>query len=269
MKRNGGNDVKNKRKLFVSIFVVFLLFFFTSEASAKVMWGKTELKQGQIGKATILTNVNAVKLSGNTLTQDKRLKGGEEYRVYTYRVIGDSGYYGLGGGLFVQKSDRVKYETPSKRKLAQLEAESATYTNVPFINNISLGMSKQQVKNVERASLIDEETNTLVYANKNVLDFSAIVTYRFENNALVEITILHDVVFYRGDLDALEAYFVVMYESLSKIYGEADVIDTNWYDDSEFYAIGAIWKENGHDVLLTSIVEFDYSSFGGIQVTIR
>ena len=56
---------------------------------------------------------------------------------------------------------------------------------------------------------------------------------------------------------------------LSKIYGEADVIDTNWYDDSEFYAIGAIWKANGHDVLLTSIVEFDYSSFGGIQVTIR
>ena len=141
-------------------------------------------------KQQFLANVNAVKLSGNTLTQDKRLKGGEEYRVYTYRVIGDSGYYGLGGGLFVKKSDRIKYETPSKRKLGQLQAESANYSNVPFINNISLGMSKQQVKSIERATLIDEETNTLVYANKNVLDFSATVRYRFENNALVEITII-------------------------------------------------------------------------------
>ena len=233
------------------------------------MWGKTELKQGQIGKVTILTNVNAAKLSGNTLTQDKRLKRGEEFRVYSYRVIGDSGYYGLGGGLFVKKSNRIKYETPSKRKLAQLEAESSNYSNVPFMNNISLGMTKQQVKNVERATLIDETTNSLIYANKNVLDFSAAVNYQFKNNALVEITIIHDVVYDRGDIDALEAYFVVMYDSLSKIYGVADIIDTNWYDDSEFYAIGAIWKGNGHDVMLSSIVEFDYSSFGGIQVTIR
>lgn len=89
------------------------------------MWGKTELKQGQIGKVTILSNVNATKINDNTLTQDKRLKKGEEYRIYIYRVVTGIGYYGLGGGLFVQKSDRVKYETPSKAKLALLEQEGS------------------------------------------------------------------------------------------------------------------------------------------------
>ncbi|MGN7403236.1 excalibur calcium-binding domain-containing protein [Cytobacillus praedii] len=117
--------MNNKKKILVSIFTVFLLISFSSVASAKVMWGKTELKQGQIGKVTILTNVNATKINENTLTQDKRLKKGEEYRIYSYRVVTGIGYYGLGGGLFVQKSDFVKYETPSKAKLALLEQEGS------------------------------------------------------------------------------------------------------------------------------------------------
>ena len=98
------------------------------------MWGKTELKQGQIGKVTILTNVNAVSQQGNTLVQGKRLKKGEEYRVYSYRVFGDSGYYGLGAGLFVKKSDRIKYETPSKIKLQALGVKYTEHTYAPFIN---------------------------------------------------------------------------------------------------------------------------------------
>ena len=118
--------MKKNRTIFVALFSAFLFLFSTGVAEAKVMWGKTELKQGQIGKVTIVTNVNAVKLNGNTLVQDKRLKKAEEYRVYSYRVIGNSGYYGLGGGLFVQKSSRIKYETPSKAKLRQLEQEKHT-----------------------------------------------------------------------------------------------------------------------------------------------
>jgi len=113
------------RKLLVLSFAALFLFFYsTSDASAKVMWGKTELKKGQIGKVTVLSNVNAVKVDGKTATQDKRLKKGDEYRIYSYRVLGGNEYYGLGGGLFVQKSTRVKYETPSKKKLAELEREA-------------------------------------------------------------------------------------------------------------------------------------------------
>ena len=87
---------------------------------AKVMWGKTELKVGQIGKVTILSNTNLVKLESNgTLTTVRTLKKGEEYRVYSYKS-NHGGLYGVGAGSYVQKTTNVKYETPSKRKLALL-----------------------------------------------------------------------------------------------------------------------------------------------------
>ena len=113
-----------KKTFIFSFFAAFMLVFSTSVAEAKVMWGKTELKQGQIGKVTILSDVRSNKIVNNTTPLAKELKNGGEFRVYSYRVVGKNGYYGLGGGLFVQKSSKIKYETPSKRKLAQLANES-------------------------------------------------------------------------------------------------------------------------------------------------
>ncbi|MEI4770103.1 transglycosylase SLT domain-containing protein [Psychrobacillus sp. FJAT-51614] len=88
--------------------------------AVKVMWGKTELRLGQIGKVTILSNTNLVKMESNgSLTTVRPLKKGEEYRVYSYKS-NHGGLYGVGGGSYVQKSTKVKYETPSKSKLALL-----------------------------------------------------------------------------------------------------------------------------------------------------
>lgn len=87
----------------------------------KVMWGKTELKLGQIGKVTILHDTKLVKLeSDGTLTTIRPLEKGEEYRVYSYKS-NHSGLYGVGGGSFIKKDTSIKYETPSKSKLALLQ----------------------------------------------------------------------------------------------------------------------------------------------------
>lgn len=90
--------------------------------AASVMWGKTELKLGQIGKATILADTTLVKIeSDGSLSSVRALKKGEEYRVYSYKGQ-HSGLYGVGGGNFIQKDDiKVKYETPSKAKIALLK----------------------------------------------------------------------------------------------------------------------------------------------------
>ncbi|MEH7345546.1 hypothetical protein V7122_16955 [Bacillus sp. JJ1532] len=129
-------------KFMVFSFVALFMFLFSaSDASAKVMWGKTELKKGQIGKVTIITDIRATKILGNdvhdpkSFQNDKLLKEGEEYRVYSYRVVGDRKFYGLGGGLFVQKSNNTKYETPSKAKLALLG-------NHPIKNPVNTGKDK-------------------------------------------------------------------------------------------------------------------------------
>lgn len=92
-------------------------------ATNKVMWGKTELKQGQIGKVTILADTNLVKVGSNgSLNKVRTLKKGDEYRVYTYKGT-NGGLYGVGASSYVQKGSQVKYETPSKSKLALLNKE--------------------------------------------------------------------------------------------------------------------------------------------------
>lgn len=119
------------KKFMKVMFVVVLSIGLTSSlgnmqadaATNKVMWGKTELKQGQIGKVTILADTNLVKVGSNgSLNKVRTLKKGDEYRVYTYKGT-NGGLYGVGASSFVQKGSKVKYETPSKSKLALLNKE--------------------------------------------------------------------------------------------------------------------------------------------------
>ena len=85
------------------------------------MWGKTELKKGQIGKITVTKPINLWQRDANDrLSFVRVLKPGEEYRVYRYDHL-HGGQYGLGGGMYITKMPtHIKYETPSKAKLAQL-----------------------------------------------------------------------------------------------------------------------------------------------------
>ena len=127
--------MKFKKSIVFSFLLAFMFLFSTSTASAAVMWGKTELKKGQIGKVTILSDVSSYKIVNSNSTQpDKTLKKGGEYRVYSYKVIGNQSLYGLGGGLFVQKSTKIKYETPSKAKLALLKAEEENNNQITIEN---------------------------------------------------------------------------------------------------------------------------------------
>lgn len=111
------------KSVLVAIFALGLFTFQvnTAEAASKVMWGKTELILGQIGKVTILTPTNLVKLNPDeSLTTVRTLKKGEEFRVYSYKG-NQGGLYGVGEGSFIQQNSKVKYETPSKSKLALLK----------------------------------------------------------------------------------------------------------------------------------------------------
>ena len=133
------------KTMIISSITVFMLLFSTSAASAAVMWGKTELKQGQLGKVTIVSDVNASKIVNNTIQPDKAVKKGEEYRVYSHRKIGDKEFYGVGGGLFIEKTSKIKYETPSKSKLAQLKAEAAKQPSVQEIHSLLKGWNLSAV----------------------------------------------------------------------------------------------------------------------------
>lgn len=115
-----------KNKLIVIVFTLVAMFTFssiTSEASStNVMWGKTELKVGQIGKVTLYADLATFNEDGSKA--QKVLPAGGEYRVYTFLTDNHGGAYGVGGGLFVDMNGALKYETPSKAKLALLEDSS-------------------------------------------------------------------------------------------------------------------------------------------------
>ncbi|MEK4406173.1 hypothetical protein MKZ26_17605 [Sporosarcina sp. FSL K6-6792] len=96
----------------------------TANGETIVMWDKTEFKAGQIGKVTILANTPLVKLgSDGKLTTVRTLKKGEGYRVYQYKKQ-NGGLYGIGGGSFIHKNSKVKYETPSKNQLVSINRVS-------------------------------------------------------------------------------------------------------------------------------------------------
>ncbi|WP_391207719.1 hypothetical protein [Psychrobacillus sp. L4] len=109
---------KKASAIFLILFIsVLFININQATASSKVMWGKTELKIGQLGKATVLSNSVLWKMDkDNSLIKIRDLKRGEEYRVYSYKG-NHGGIYGVGGGEFIQKSTSIKYETPSKGKL--------------------------------------------------------------------------------------------------------------------------------------------------------
>lgn len=90
----------------------------------KIMWGKTELKKGQIGKVTILKRINLWQDGPNGRLQMVRvLNPGEEYRVYRDREDYE-GQYNVGSGMWVTKMNGyIKYETPSKAMLAKLNSK--------------------------------------------------------------------------------------------------------------------------------------------------
>lgn len=110
--------------ILLTVFAVGISGLYTvgADASTKVMWGKTELVVGQIGKITILSDTPLVKLNNDKLETVRTLKKGDEFRVYSYKGQ-HGGLYGVGGGSFVQLNKmNAAYATPSKSKLDQLVA---------------------------------------------------------------------------------------------------------------------------------------------------
>ncbi|MGB2871206.1 MAG: hypothetical protein WBC10_05010, partial [Psychrobacillus psychrotolerans] len=84
----------------------------------KVMWGKTEIWKGQLGKVTIKKPTTLWKrLDNGKLEKVRDLNIGNEFRVYRY-LNENQGLYGVGAGMFVERNaTSILYETPSKRNL--------------------------------------------------------------------------------------------------------------------------------------------------------
>ncbi|MFE8701775.1 stalk domain-containing protein [Cytobacillus sp. FJAT-54145] len=102
--------------------IIFPTLVNSSCKPTRVMWDKAELKRGQIGKLAIVKDTPLYKKNNKTgsLEFSRTLKVGQEFRVYSKSNESGIMVYSVGGGYFVGASGDVKYQTPSKSKLAQL-----------------------------------------------------------------------------------------------------------------------------------------------------
>ncbi|MDI2586569.1 hypothetical protein OR571_05330 [Psychrobacillus sp. NEAU-3TGS] len=101
----------------------------SAASTSKVMWDNMELKKGQIGRVTILKETILMHIGKDPSVEGgavRALKPGEVYRVYSTKT--PDGYvpmYAVGGEYYIIQNStlngvHVKYETPSKAKLALL-----------------------------------------------------------------------------------------------------------------------------------------------------
>ncbi|EWG08627.1 hypothetical protein [Cytobacillus firmus] len=271
-----------KKLLVVMLFLGLFTFTGTSETEAssspcskysgqsRIWWDGAELKLGQIGRLTIVKNTSLFKLEGEKRTFERTLKAGESYRIYAFKP----GMLSVGGGFYVDRNEKVKYETPSKTKLDAVACINGKHPSQskkiysPILGKVTLGMSKQQVKEQSSGILSEETSDRLVYQNVNILGYTGMVIYVFENNALVAVNVYHDIMESVDDLNLLEAYFVTMYEKIIPYYGDPVSLDTDWLNDTGGYNLSAYWITNDHNTLLTVQVTYDYDTYGGLRISI-
>ncbi|MFF2754372.1 hypothetical protein ACFVR1_11585 [Psychrobacillus sp. NPDC058041] len=216
-----------------------------SASAAKVMWGKTELKLGQVGKITVLSNSSLVKLeSDGSLTTVRTLKKGEEFRVYSYKS-NQGGLYGVGGGSYIQKNSNILYETPSKSKLALLKNQGAILS----ISEETFNMSVSEVEKSESAKflskVVDEEITQLTYETKK-FGYYAHLKYYFLNGKIKYI--VYD---FLPDRDSYNTWNEMNYlynqlhtaavKELGKDYSASS---------TEYSSLFTRWKKSDFDVLL-------------------
>ncbi|HZH60493.1 MAG TPA: DUF3298 and DUF4163 domain-containing protein [Metabacillus sp.] len=156
------------KKVLTLLFAVVLTFSFMHphSAEAKVMWGDMELKKGQIGRVTMLKDVNIYVKSNDRYIKSGTAKKKQVNRVYTNR----NGYLGIGGGKFVKKDSSVKYETPSQSRLQAVNGVKIvkkTYPGTEFIYPQVTGMFDKAAEKKINDKLYSIAKTT----NNNIIDF--------------------------------------------------------------------------------------------------
>jgi hypothetical protein len=236
------------------------------KGQTKIWWDGVELKPGQIGRLFIEKDTPLFKLNGTRKSFSRTLKSGEKYRIYAFKP----GILSVGGGYYVDRDTKVTYQTPSKTKLAAVKCINGELpAKISILGKVTLGMTKEQVKSASSGTLLKASEEELIFDSVNILGFPANVSYEFTNNKLVSVNIYHDVVSNVDDIDLLDAYFDVMYDKISSSYGEANVLDRDWYNDEDGYVQSAYWSLKDQDTLLIVYITVDFETYGGFRITIK
>lgn len=145
MKRN---KVLGAVTILIAIFIYIPPFSAASAAEScegargiqTVWWDGAELKSGQIGRLTVLKDTPLYKLSGDKKIPQKTLKTGGTYRIYAFKP----NMLSVGGGMYVNRDAKIKYETPSAEKKRALACKKESQEIISA--SIKIGDSKSSIE---------------------------------------------------------------------------------------------------------------------------
>ncbi|TFD95745.1 CAP-associated domain-containing protein [Jeotgalibacillus sp. R-1-5s-1] len=141
-----------KKTLAVALSLFIFLSYSPAQGSAAdcgnissdtiIWWDGVELKVGQIGRLTVISDTPLYVPRDGRKSFSRMLKSGEKYRIYNFAP----GMLGLGGGYFVDRDERVTYETPSSAKKAQIackvEAQARVNQSVKIGESVTIAEGK-------------------------------------------------------------------------------------------------------------------------------
>lgn len=122
------------------------------------------------------------------------LQKGEEFRVYSYKSM-EGGLYGVGNSNFIYKSPVVKYETPSKSKLALLSGNPPV---VSVLTPVTPGTTKPVIEK-DKTTIFKEKLNTIKNTKYNSYKDYANAIYKEQSELTEEENQLQ--------YESLEAYY--------------------------------------------------------------
>lgn len=129
-----------------------------------IWWNGAELKVGEIGRLHVLKDTPLYKLEGARQKISRTLKAGQSYRIYSFKP----GKLSVGNGYYVDRDNRIIYETPSKTKLAQLACKKQAIEKSKL--SVQIGETKASVEKKlgkeKRVSLSEYGVNWYTYHNQ-------------------------------------------------------------------------------------------------------
>lgn len=140
-------------------------------------------------------------------------------------------------------------------------------TGKELIRGMKKGMTKQQVKQTERAYLAREESDTLYYTNATQYGFTGTLVYTFQNNKLESITMLYPDSYLLAD--EAETLFWILYYHIEQQFGSPVIVDDNFFDDPYDYVLEALWLGQPDIFLQVKILESTFETRAGILFTIQ
>lgn len=135
-----------------------------------------------------------------------------------------------------------------------------------LIREIDLGMSKEHVKKHEKAFLVEETNDALLYVDAQVYGLPGNLIYEFANDELNTIVFLVEDVAKLSVSDS-ETLFLYLLHSLENDFGEADHLDDDWFNDEVDYVLEALWDIGGDlEINMVVLIEenFPYDTYSGV-----